>query len=254
MSRNLSVVYMGKLSMDKYGRQTIVPAGSDWVNVVPFENYKHEGDSETLREIERYWLQLRGSFLLPQSGNLKAEDLKPYLSNIFIADKIAPGLVQIKTAGPGISASLGMDPRGMPLSALFWAQARGPLASAVHATLDTPEVTRLSLHAATNPLMPAIAAKMLLLPLLNNQPEPNRIFGVLTCSCSKTNDRPRFEITKTQSYPLDLTLNTPTICERVTVNTGRYQSTLGTPNDQNHRSNPNTDRNIILLKSPIDKA
>ena len=102
--------------MDKYGRQTIVPAGSDRVNVVPFKNYKREGDSETLREIERYWQQLRGSFLLPQSGNLKAEDLKPYLSNIFIADKIAPGLVQIKTAGTGISASLGMDPRGMPLT------------------------------------------------------------------------------------------------------------------------------------------
>ena len=160
---------MDKFSMDKYGRQTIVPAGSDRVNVVPFKNYKREGDSETLREIERYWQQLRGSFLLPQSGNLKAEDLKPYLSNIFIADKIAPGLVQIKTAGTGISARLGMDPRGMPLSALFRAQARGPLASAVHATLDTPEVTRLTLHAATNPLMPAIAAKMLLLPLLDNK-------------------------------------------------------------------------------------
>ena len=105
---------MDKISMDKYGRQTIVPAGSDRVNVVPFKNYKREGDSETLREIERYWQQLRGSFLLPQSGNLKAEDLKPYLSNIFIADKIAPGLVQIKTAGTGISARLGMDPRGMP--------------------------------------------------------------------------------------------------------------------------------------------
>ena len=245
---------MDKFSMDKYGRQTIVPAGSDRVNVVPFKNYKREGDSETLREIERYWQQLRGSFLLPQSGNLKAEDLKPYLSNIFIADKIAPGLVQIKTAGTGISARLGMDLRGMPLSALFRAQARGSLASAVHATLDTPEVTRLTLHAATNPLMPAIAAKMLLLPLLDNQPEPNRIFGVLTCSCSRTNDRPRFEIAKTHSYPLDLTLDTPKTCERVTVNTGRYQSASGTPNDQQHRSNPNTDRNIIHFKSPTDRA
>ena len=46
---------MDKFSMDKYGRQTIVPAGSDRVNVVPFKNYKREGDSETLREIERYW-------------------------------------------------------------------------------------------------------------------------------------------------------------------------------------------------------
>ena len=245
---------MDKFSMDKYGRQTIVPAGSDQVNVVPFKNYKREGDSETLREIERYWQQLRGSFLLPQSGNLKAEDLKPYLSNIFIADKIAPGLVQIKTAVTGISANLGMDPWGMPLSALFRAQARGPLASAVHATLDTPELTRLTLHAATNPLMPAIAAKMLLLPLLDNQSEPNRIFGVLTCSFSKTSDRLRFEIAKTQSYPIDLTFNTPTTCERATVNTGRYQSASGTANDQNHRSNPNTDRNIIHFKSPIDRA
>ena len=119
----------------------------------------------------------------------------------------------------------------MPLSALSRAQARGPLASAVHATLDTPEVTRLTLHAATNPLMPVIAAKMLLLPLLDNQVEPNRIFGVLTCSCSKTGDRLRFEITKTQSYPLDLTLDKPTTCERAAVNTGRHQSVSETPNN-----------------------
>ena len=192
--------------------------------------------------------------MLPQSSNLKAEDLKPYLSNIFIADKIAPGLVRIKTAGTGILGSLRLDPRGMPLSALFRAQARGPLASAVHATLDTPEVTRLTLHAATNPLMPAIVAKMLLLPLLDNQVEPKRIFGVLTCSCSKTSDRLRFEITKTQSYPLNLTLYKPTTCEQAAVNTGRHQSVSETPNDQNQGSNPITDRNIIHFKSPIDGA
>ena len=240
--------------MDKYGRHTINLASSDRANIVSFDNYKRGGDNETLREIERYWLQLRGSFLLPHSGDLQAKDLKPYLSNIFIADKIAPGLVQIKTAGTGIAACFGMDPRGLPLSALFRAQARGSLAVAVHATLDTPEVTRLTLHAVTTPLMPAIAAKMLLLPLLDDQPEPNRIFGVLTCSSGKSNDRPRFEITETQSYPLDITLETPPVRERVTVNTSRHQSALGLRNDDRAQEKPSIEGNIINFQTPCDSS
>ena len=114
MWKNFSVDFMDKMNMDKYGRHTINLASSDRANIVSFDNYKRGGDNETLREIERYWLQLRGGFLLPHSGELPAKDLKSYLSNIFIADKIAPALVQIKTVGTGITASLGMDPRGMP--------------------------------------------------------------------------------------------------------------------------------------------
>ena len=77
--------------MDKYGRHTINLASSDRANIVSFDNYKRGGDNETLREIERYWLQLRGSFLLPHSSDLQAKDLKPYLSNIFICRQNCTG-------------------------------------------------------------------------------------------------------------------------------------------------------------------
>ena len=50
-----------------------------------------------------------GAVFVAQSRDLRANNLNPYLLNIFITDKIAPRLVQIRTAGTGITASLGMD-------------------------------------------------------------------------------------------------------------------------------------------------
>ena len=161
-----------------------------------------------------------------QSRDLRADDLNPYLPNIFITDKITPGLVQIRTAGTGINASLSMAPRGMPLSALFRTQARATLATAVHGTLDTPEVTRLTLQAARL-FLPTITAKMLLLPLLDDLPEPSRIFGVLASNCDAADDRPRFEITQTQSYPLDLAAATPPDQKRVIANMARTKILWG---------------------------
>ena len=91
---------------------------------------------------------------------------------------------------------------------------------AVHSTLDTPEVTRLTLQAARL-FLPTITAKMLLLPLLDNLQEPSQIFGVLASNCDAVDDRPRFEITQTQSYPLDLAAATPPGQKRATANMAR---------------------------------
>ena len=195
----------------------------------------------------------KGQFLLLQSRDLRADDLNPYLPNIFIADKIAPGLVQIRTAGTGITASLGMDPRGMPLSALFRTQARATPATAVYGTLDTPEVTRLTLQAA-RPFMPIITAKMLLLPLLDDLPEFSRIFGVLASYCDAADDRPRFKITQTQNYPLDFAAATQPDQKRVTANMARYQNTLGSRRDVQRWPMQDGDGNVVHLRPPTSRS
>ena len=140
-----------------------------------------------------------------------------------------------------------MDPRGMPLSALFRTQARATLATAVHGTLDTPEVTRLTLQAA-RPFMPIITAKMLLLPLLDDLPEPNQISGVLASNCDATDDRPRFEITQTQSYPLDLAAASPPDQKRATANMARYQNTLTSRRDLQRWPMQDSDPNVVHLR------
>ena len=99
----------------------------------------------------------------------------------------------------------------------------------------------------SSPVVAAVA-------LLDDQPEPNRIFGVLTCSSGKSNDRPRFEITETQSYPLDITLDTPPVRERVTVNTSRHQSALGLRNDDRAQEKPSIEGNIIVFQTPCDSS
>ena len=73
----------------------------------------------TLQEVEQYWQQLRGTMLAPLSSDMQASDLKPFLANIFIADKFAPGLVQVGTAGAGIKNLVGDNP--------FWDAFKRPI-------------------------------------------------------------------------------------------------------------------------------
>ena len=146
-----------------------------------------------------------------------------------------------------------MDPRGMPLSALFRRQARATLATAVHGTLDTPEVTRLTLQAA-RPFMPIITAKMLLLPLLDDLPEFSLIFGVLVSYCDAADDRPRFEITQKQSYPLDFAAATPPDQKRATANIAHYQNTLGSCRDVQRWPMQDGDGNVLYLRPPTSRS
>ena len=120
----------------------------------------------------------------------------------------------------------------------------------MHGTLDTPEVTRLTLQAA-RPFMPIITAKMLLLPLLDDLPEFSRIFGVLASYCDAADDRPRFEITQTQSYPLDLAAATPPDQKRATANMARYQNTLTSRRDLQRWPMQDSDPNVVHLRPLI---
>ena len=57
-----------------------------------FDQKLSKNKDNTLQEVEQYWQQLRGAMLTPLSIDPRAADLKPFLANIFIADKFAPGV------------------------------------------------------------------------------------------------------------------------------------------------------------------
>ena len=57
-----------------------------------FDQNLSKNKDKTLQEVEQYWQQLRGAMLTPLSIDPRAADLKPFLANIFIADKFAPGV------------------------------------------------------------------------------------------------------------------------------------------------------------------
>ena len=72
--------------MDKYSSSENDGRSNDQVagrasnapgNIVSFEDYRRVDNIETLLDVERYWHQLRGSFSLPQSRELRADDLNP---------------------------------------------------------------------------------------------------------------------------------------------------------------------------------
>jgi len=138
--------------------------------------------------------------LAPLSSDMQASDLKPFLANIFIADKFAPRLVQVGTAGAGIKNLVGDNPFGMLLSAQFSALSRAALATRVpHGILAILEITWMSLHSIVWDRHKR-TARMLLLPMIDAQLHSPCPLGVLLPDRANAGTVTKFHIDTIRSY------------------------------------------------------
>ncbi|MBL9050543.1 MAG: PAS domain-containing protein [Tabrizicola sp.] len=119
---------------------------------------------EGLAQVRAYWEGLRKDGMLPVREAIDPRGLSGVLDRVFLATRIAPGLVQVSLAGSGISALAGMDLRGLPLSCLFAADSRPLLAQALERVLSEATIAELDLGVDRG-IPGAMVARLLLLPL-----------------------------------------------------------------------------------------
>lgn len=152
--------------------------------------------------VEAYWLALRGRRLVPRRTDLDPRGIEASLEQAFIAEMIAPGVARLRIAGSHLTRLMGMEVRGMPLSALFAPSAREDMANILRDLCALPQMTQLSLQAETGIGKPPLEARMLLLPLRGDTDAIDRVLGCLA-SESKTGLAPRrFTITSRRLTPL----------------------------------------------------
>ncbi len=122
-----------------------------------------------LSQVRAYWEALRDGGALPDRAQLDPRGLDGVLDRVFLAERIAPGLVQVRIAGSGLAEVAGMDLRGLPLSCLFTAEARPQLAEALEAVAQGQALAELDV--ASDRGNGQAVARLLLLPLCDG---PNR--------------------------------------------------------------------------------
>lgn len=161
-----------------------------------------------LAQFEAYWREKRHGAIVPRRSDIDPRGIEPLLGNAFVAERIAPGLARMRIAGGHLTDLMGMEVRGMPISAFLEPGARDALAHHLVRLFDQPATLRLSLASAARPGAPALTGTLLLLPLRSDLGDISRALGCLVSSGTIGRGPRRFDITDARVTPLD-TSNLP---------------------------------------------
>lgn len=142
------------------------------------------GDSEgpgygLLQEVRAYWEALRPSGGLPERAAIDPRGLERALEHVFLVERIATGLARFRIAGMHLTAVMGMEVRGMPLSALFDPTGRERLQGLMEPVFAGPSVLELALEGERGIGRPSLEARMILLPVRGDDGTCDRALGCL---------------------------------------------------------------------------
>ncbi|MDF1707320.1 MAG: PAS domain-containing protein [Paracoccaceae bacterium] len=163
-------------------------------NVIVMNRHRTDARFPHVSMVEAYWHALRGRRAVPGRAEVDPRGIEASLEYAFILEQIAPGVGRLRIAGTHLADLLGMEVRGMPLSAFFETEARDALAACLETVCGTPTIATLSLQADPGIGKPVLEARLLLLPLRGEDGGINRILGCLDSSGSIGRTPRRFVI------------------------------------------------------------
>lgn len=147
--------------------------------VLHLDRFRTAQSQSPLRQAEAYWTALCGETDVPKRSRIDPRGLVGALPYAFIAERIAPGIARFRLAGQKISASVGTEVAGMPISALFSGAARPQLAEHLEHVFTAPAIAELTLHRKLRFARKPVVSHMLLLPLRSEFGAIDRALGIL---------------------------------------------------------------------------
>ncbi len=151
-----------------------------------------------------YWQSMRHGTDVPRRSEIDPRGIEALLANAFIAEKIAPGLARLRIAGTHLSDLLGMEVRGMPISALIAPNHRDALAEMLVDVFERPATLQIELKSPGSMGKPALTGTFVMLPLRSDLGDISRALGCLVTHGPIGRAPIRFEIASHQIKPLDL--------------------------------------------------
>lgn len=161
-----------------------------------------QSDFPGCRDLEAYWDALRGTRIVPKRTDFDPRGIERTLTCTFVAERVAASVVRIRVAGSQLSDILGMDVRGMPITAFFDPEGRDQLAQTCRRLFDMPEKAVLELQAPGRLGRPALQARLVLLPMSDGQGQITRVVGCLEPAAQSGRVARRFSITHVQMTAL----------------------------------------------------
>ncbi len=159
-------------------------------------------DLAALQQLRAYWEGLRTGGRLPARSEIDPRGIAGALENTFLIERIAPGIAKFRLCGRHLHDLIGMEPAGMPLSVLFDPEGRTRLAVALEQVFAGPTTLELWLEAERGVGRPALAGRMLILPLLDQVGAVRLAVGGLVTAGGLGRSARRFAVTTVLAEPL----------------------------------------------------
>ena len=130
-----------------------------------------------LSQLRAYWEGLRARGDLPTRNDIDPRGIERALEHAFIAERIAPGIARLRLAGMHLNDLMGMEVRGMPLTAFVEPAMRDELQRQIERAFAEPAAVEILLESARGIGRPVLRAKMILLPLRGEDGKVTRVLG-----------------------------------------------------------------------------
>lgn len=166
-------------------------------NVVTMSDHRPHNGYVPLSLIEAYWDALRAGREMPKRAEIDPRGIESALEYAFILERVAPGVARMRIAGSHLHDIMGMEARGMPLTAFFEQDARTRMAGLLEEVFQTPATAEVQMHSRGSLGQPALNARMLLLPLKSDLGDVSRILGCLVAIGELGSVPRRFEVCDT---------------------------------------------------------
>lgn len=159
--------------------------------------------------VEAYWHGLCDGTAIPSRSSIDPRGLEDALEYAFILERIAPGIGRFRLAGMHLNDLMGMEVRGMPMSAMFIPAARDEIIEAMEKVCADPQIITLTLKSKGGIGRPALEAQMVLTPLVDEMGDVTRVLGALQSKGNLGRQPRRWDIVEQTSTKVGVPETTP---------------------------------------------
>lgn len=164
-------------------------------NIIPMDFKGAAMKYPAISQVEAYWTALSNGGTVPLRADIDPRGLEDVLEYAFILERIAPGVGRFRLAGGHLVDLMGMEVRGMPVTAIFVPEARKSLSDVIEQVCDRPQVAELTLDSSGGIGREPLAARMFLAPLRSDFGKVDRLLGCLQAEGRIGRQPRRFTVT-----------------------------------------------------------
>jgi hypothetical protein len=151
----------------------------DEPNVVSLTGFMNAMHFAPISEVTAYWEALRAGRVVPLRSDIDPRGIEQSLSHAFVIERIAPHLARFRLAGTHLNDLMGMEVRGMPISAFFTKEGRDALGPVLERVFTDPCAAEMRLAAEAGYGKPPLETRLVLLPLRSDLGDISRALGCL---------------------------------------------------------------------------
>lgn len=153
---------------------------------------------KAIAQVDAYWEGLRAGRPMPDRAEVDPRGLGDALEFAFLLEHVAPGIGRVRISGMHLRDLLGMEVRGMPLTAFFVPEARARISRVLESVVTAPQVADVTLTGERGIGKPLLPARLYLAPLAVEGRASPRILACLESHGSIGRSPRRFDIEQVQ--------------------------------------------------------